>query len=447
MGAQIVWKERYNIGVASIDEEHRKLFGIIDRLLVGSKQKDKLQWVCQEGIKYFKNFAIKHYAEEEEYMRSIRYEGYDVHKRIHDNFRYNTLPALEKELERKQYSEDAVNHFLSVCAGWLISHTLTEDHAIAGKTASKWKELLPEEESSAVGQVLIQILYEVFRLESRVISEAYGGEKFDKGIYYRLAYRSQEGGKWEIFLAYDDKILLNTVGRIMGFHFEKVNSTVINATRYMARQFMERVKDYFPSVELHELKEENLLNYRQFKEKFDEESPRCSLLFDTSEGYFAFCVVAPSTLEKGIGFAIKEDNAMESIKAYLSQNVASLKRKVLVVDDSKVARKMMVSLLEKDYQVEEADSGLAAIRCILLNRPQLVLLDYEMPICDGVQVMEMIRAEKDFADIPIIFLTGRGDADTVKKVMRLKPAGYLLKALKPEEIKQNIDSFFEKQNI
>ena len=66
MGAQLVWKERYNIGVAAIDEEHRKLFSIIDRLLVGSKQKDKIQWVCQEGIKYFKNFAIKHYAEEEE---------------------------------------------------------------------------------------------------------------------------------------------------------------------------------------------------------------------------------------------------------------------------------------------------------------------------------------------------------------------------------------------
>lgn len=449
MDTQLVWQERYNIGVAAIDAEHKKLFNIIDKLLVGSKRKDKIQWVCQEGIKYFRNFAVEHYANEEEYMRSIQYSGYDVHKRIHDDFRFNTLPALERELEREKYSADAVSHFLSVCTGWLISHTLTEDHAITGKVESKWGRLLPEDENAAMGETLIQILYEVFRLESKVISETYGGEMFGEGIYYRMVYGSREGGEWEIFLAFDDKILINTVGRIMGFQFEKINSTVINSTRYMTRQIMERVHDYFPSVDLLELKEENLMNYRQFKEQFDRESPRCSLLFDTSEGYFAFSVVAPQSMESGIGFSIKADNAMDAIKEYLSQNVASQKdasrkKKVLVVDDSLMVRKTMAKLLEKDYVVEEADSGMAALRCIMLNRPQLVLLDYEMPICDGRQVLEMIRSEKDFADIPVIFLTGRGDSDTVRKVMRLKPTGYLLKTLKPEEIKNNIDNYFEK---
>lgn len=445
MDIQLVWEDRYNVGVASIDAEHRKLFSIINKLMAKSKS----QWACQEGIKYFRNFAVEHYANEEEYMRSIQYSGYEVHKRIHDDFRYNTLPALERELEREKYSEDAVSHFLSVCTGWLVSHTLTEDHAITGKVESKWGKLLPEEENAAVGETLTKILYELFRLEPRVVSEAYGGEMFGEGTYYRMVYQSGQGGEWEIFLAFDDKILINTVGRIMGFQFEKVNSTVINATRYMTRQIMERLREYFPSVELCDLKEENLMNYRQFKEEFDRESPRCSLLFDTSEGYFAFSVAASQSMETGVGFSIKEDNALDAVKEYLSQNIASQKaasrkKKVLVVDDSLMVRKTMVKLLEKDYVVEEADSGLAAIRCITLNRPQLVLLDYEMPICDGRQVLEMIRSEKDFANIPVIFLTGRGDADTVRKVMRLRPTGYLLKTLKPEEIKRNIDGFFEK---
>jgi len=75
----------------------------------------------------------------------------------------------------------------------------------------------------------------------------------------------------------------------------------------------------------------------------------------------------------------------------------------------------------------------------------LSLLDYEMPICDGRQTLEMLRSEPAFINLPVIFLTGRSDPESVKKVMALKPAGYLLKYLKPAEIKQKIDGFFENQ--
>lgn len=54
----------------------------------------------------------------------------------------------------------------------------------------------------------------------------------------------------------------------------------------------------------------------------------------------------------------------------------------------------------------------------------------------------MIRSEKNFAGIPIFFLTGRTDPDTVKKLVSLKPNGYLAKYLKPEEIKKKIDAYF-----
>ena len=74
----------------------------------------------------------------------------------------------------------------------------------------------------------------------------------------------------------------------------------------------------------------------------------------------------------------------------------------------------------------------------------LVLLDYEMPVCDGKQTLEMLRSEEAFSNIPVIFLTGRGDLETVRRLLSMKPAGYLLKYLKPAEIKQKIDELFEK---
>ena len=127
MGNQLVWHKRYNIGVEIIDSEHKKLFGILNKLFDLGQQEEKSQWVCQEAVKYFKDHALQHFADEEAYMASIDYEGIEVHRRIHSNFRDTTLPALAKEMEQTDYSQDAVNHFLGVCAGWLLGHTVIED--------------------------------------------------------------------------------------------------------------------------------------------------------------------------------------------------------------------------------------------------------------------------------------------------------------------------------
>ena len=138
---------------------------------------------------------------------------------------------------------------------------------------------------------------------------------------------------------------------------------------------------------------------------------------------------------------------MTEIRKYLKENQeeqANVKNKVLVVDDSEFFLKAMQELLEMDYEVTTAKSGLSAIRCITLDRPDLVLLDYEMPVCNGSQVLEMIRAEEETKDIPVIFLTGKVDKESVQKVIGLKPAGYLVKTLQPSEIKKGVDGFFRK---
>lgn len=112
MGNQLVWNERYNIGVDIIDKEHKKLFSILNKLFDFGQQEEKSQWVCQEAIKYFRDHALKHFADEEAYMVSIDYAGLEVHRRIHRNFRERTIPALERELELNKYSPESVNHFL-----------------------------------------------------------------------------------------------------------------------------------------------------------------------------------------------------------------------------------------------------------------------------------------------------------------------------------------------
>lgn len=446
MDSQFVWKNEFNIGVEKIDKEHKKLFKIINKLLLFQENEENFQWACREGIKFFKQHAVNHFADEEEYMTSIQYEDLEQHRRLHTGFRENTLPALEQELAESDYSPDSLEHFLGVCAGWLIGHTLTEDVAIAGKGTKKQVNPVSSENLETIKKVIIQLLFDMFQLESHLISDSYNGEKFGNGIYYRLIYEAKHTKeKQEFFLVFEEKLLINTVGKIMGIKTNKLDSMLVHATRYITRQFIKRIMEQFPSEEEFELKSENLLSFEQFRKVYEKDHLNISLLFDTGSGYFAYCSDSSRLAENSIGISVQADNAMDEVKEYLErQETANGKPHILIVDDSLTVLQHMNELLMEDYDITTADSSLSAIRNIAYNKPDLILLDYEMPVCDGRQTLEMIRSDKEFADIPVIFLTGRNDTESVKKVKALKPAGYLLKHLDPAAIKDSINEFFQK---
>ncbi len=107
---------------------------------------------------------------------------------------------------------------------------------------------------------------------------------------------------------------------------------------------------------------------------------------------------------------------------------------VLVVDDNAAALRSIKDMLQDNYEVSVANSGMKALTQMGKKRPDLILLDYEMPVCDGRQTLEMIRADEDFKDIPVIFLTGVSDRAHIEAVLDLKPAGYMLKPAVREKL-------------
>ncbi len=135
--------------------------------------------------------------------------------------------------------------------------------------------------------------------------------------------------------------------------------------------------------------------------------------------------------------------AVDTIENYIKKYGNQNKSKILVVDDSGAMLRNVKGWLENKYNVILANSGAMAIKALSINKPDLVLLDYEMPIVDGKQVLQMIRSEMDFATIPVIFLTSRDDEESVKAVMELRVQGYLLKTQSPSAIIKYIDDFFE----
>ncbi len=116
---------------------------------------------------------------------------------------------------------------------------------------------------------------------------------------------------------------------------------------------------------------------------------------------------------------------------------------ILLVDDDVMFLQTMQSWLGMKYHVTVTKSGMQAITYIAAHTPDLILLDYDMPVTPGPQVLEMIKSEPNSAKIPVIFLTGKSDRESVESVLRLKPDGYLLKSMPRERIMDSVDQFFE----
>ena len=124
-----------------------------------------------------------------------------------------------------------------------------------------------------------------------------------------------------------------------------------------------------------------------------------------------------------------------------------MQKSILLVDDDPTFLKMMKGWLDPYYRVTIVTSGMQALMYLADNKPNLILLDYEMPVTSGPQVLEMIRSETKVDRVPVMFLTGKGDRESVMKVVALKPDGYLLKSLPREQILSSIEEFFDKKHM
>lgn len=124
------FSEEYCIGNELLDGEHRELFRIIDkanRLVregVNTQQSDEIMDILRE----LKTYTEFHFADEEEYMESIHYEGLEAQKRAHRAFisKVNSIKREDIEENPQEYMQSLVEFLL----GWLINHILQTDKKI-----------------------------------------------------------------------------------------------------------------------------------------------------------------------------------------------------------------------------------------------------------------------------------------------------------------------------
>lgn len=124
--------------------------------------------------------------------------------------------------------------------------------------------------------------------------------------------------------------------------------------------------------------------------------------------------------------------------------IVSNRKSLLLVDDSGFALRTIRSLIGNKYDVRMVTSGLDAINAIHQKKPDLILLDYQMPMFDGKQTMEKLKELESSQDIPVVFVTTVNDKEHIKAVLDLKPAGYLLKPVDGDRLMQTIEAIIGK---
>ncbi len=113
--------------------------------------------------------------------------------------------------------------------------------------------------------------------------------------------------------------------------------------------------------------------------------------------------------------------------------------RILIIDDDKSTTRLLDIILSKDnYEVATVNNSDEALTTAFLHNPNLILLDLMMPGVDGLEICRNLRAEPQFAQIPIIFFTSIGNIEEKVAAFGSGATDFITKPVHPEELKIRI---------
>lgn len=281
---KIVWDEKFKIGVEVVDRAHAKLFRITNKLYEISQDESTNRAAYKEGIKYLEAYSVTHFAEEEAYMQSIRYNGYAEHKRLHDNFRNKTLVSLKRDLELSDYSTEAVQRFVGIMNNWLKEHIMLEDQAIVGK-AVRQKKKDQSTQIEIISRTVKRAVQDVLQSETKLVSTEYKGQSIGSGYYCCQLYNMGGGVILQLLLGVEDTLFLRGIEKIPGILKREMAERDI---LLVFEQLFQKMGRLFKVETEPEFGAGNLLSLDGFRREFMKGCP-LSLLFGTRSGALVFC--------------------------------------------------------------------------------------------------------------------------------------------------------------
>lgn len=127
----------------------------------------------------------------------------------------------------------------------------------------------------------------------------------------------------------------------------------------------------------------------------------------------------------------------------MRHDVLSAKR-ILVIDDNASSRELVKFALEPRYDVEEATDGRDALSRMRTTRPDLVLMDIQMPEMDGYETLHEIRADPTSATVPVVAITAFAMLEDRQKAFEAGFDGYFAKPINIAALREQIETLLKK---
>jgi two-component system cell cycle response regulator len=113
--------------------------------------------------------------------------------------------------------------------------------------------------------------------------------------------------------------------------------------------------------------------------------------------------------------------------------------KILTIDDDKTIRLIVATAFKSyDCMVLEADNAVVGLATASREKPDVILLDYTMPVMDGLEVLTRLRSDPDLKATPVIMLTAKAERETVIKTAQLGVRDYLIKPFRRELLVERV---------
>ena len=116
------------------------------------------------------------------------------------------------------------------------------------------------------------------------------------------------------------------------------------------------------------------------------------------------------------------------------------KKLVLIVDDEPTNINIVAEILHSYYNIQIATSGETALEMIAIKKPDLILLDINMPGMSGYEVANKLKNSENTSSIPIIFLTAENDSKSIQKGFNNGAVDYILKPFFKEELQARVST-------
>ncbi|MDE5589302.1 MAG: response regulator [Acetatifactor sp.] len=115
------------------------------------------------------------------------------------------------------------------------------------------------------------------------------------------------------------------------------------------------------------------------------------------------------------------------------------KLKVLAVDDNSISLATIEQELKDEYDVIPLNSGVRALQYLKREKPDLILLDIQMELKNGIETLKEIRDMKECKDIPVIMLTSMRDKEMVYESVKLGVEDYVIKPFNKQDLRDRVD--------